>query len=137
MLPGTGGLTRVIDKRRVRKDRADVFATRSEGMRGKQAVEWRLVDEVIPKRQWDETVAERAAEAAARSTRPADARAASSCPRCSARRPPTASPTGTSRRGFDRARGLVEITVHGPEGDVPGHRRAGARAGRASSGRWP
>ena len=48
MLPGTGGLTRVVDKRRVRRDRADVFATRSEGVRGKQAVEWRLVDEVVP-----------------------------------------------------------------------------------------
>ena len=48
VLPGTGGLTRVIDKRRVRKDRADVFATKSEGLRGKQAVEWRLVDEVDP-----------------------------------------------------------------------------------------
>src|SRR6195952_1575761 len=58
VLPGTGGLTRVIDKRRVRKDRADVFATKSEGIRGKQAVEWRLVDEVIPKRQWAERVAE-------------------------------------------------------------------------------
>src|SRR6476659_2103161 len=44
VLPGTGGLTRVIDKRRVRKDRADVFATKAEGVRGKQAVEWRLVD---------------------------------------------------------------------------------------------
>src|SRR5262245_21750579 len=74
VLPGTGGLTRVTDKRRVRKDRADVFATRSEGLRGKQAVEWRLVDEVVPKRQWDEKVAERAAEAAARSSRPAGAR---------------------------------------------------------------
>ena len=60
VLPGTGGLTRVTDKRKVRKDRADVFATRSEGVRGRQAVEWRLVDEVIPKRQWDETIAERA-----------------------------------------------------------------------------
>ncbi|MDT7644732.1 MAG: benzoyl-CoA-dihydrodiol lyase, partial [Pseudonocardiales bacterium] len=61
VLPGTGGLTRVTDKRRVRKDRADVFATKPEGVRGKQAVEWKLVDEVIPKRQWDELVAERAA----------------------------------------------------------------------------
>ena len=70
VLPGTGGLTRVIDKRRVRKDRADVFATRAEGIRGKQAVEWRLVDEVVPKRQWDEKVRERATAAAARSPPP-------------------------------------------------------------------
>ena len=84
VLPGTGGLTRVTDKRRVRKDRADVFATKSEGVRGKQAVEWKLVDEVVPKRLWDETVAERAAEAAARSPRPARRHAASSCRRWSA-----------------------------------------------------
>jgi benzoyl-CoA-dihydrodiol lyase len=69
VLPGTGGLTRVIDKRRVRKDRADVFATRAEGVRGRQAVEWRLVDEVIPKRQWDEKVRERATAAATRCSR--------------------------------------------------------------------
>ena len=74
VLPGTGGLTRVTDKRKVRKDRADVFATRPEGVRGRQAVEWKLVDAVIPKRQWDEKVAERAAAAAARSSRPAGAR---------------------------------------------------------------
>src|SRR3954451_2621391 len=73
VLPGTGGLTRVIDKRRVRKDPADRFATRAEGIRGRQAVEWRLVDEVIPKRQWDEKVRERATAAAARSRRPAHA----------------------------------------------------------------
>ncbi|NMO92918.1 2,3-epoxybenzoyl-CoA dihydrolase [Actinomycetospora sp. TBRC 11914] len=73
VLPGTGGLTRVIDKRRVRKDRADVFATRSEGFGGRKAVEWKLVDEAVPRREWDRVVAERAAEAAGASTRPADA----------------------------------------------------------------
>jgi benzoyl-CoA-dihydrodiol lyase len=118
VLPGTGGLTRVTDKRKVRKDRADVFATRSEGIRGRQAVEWRLVDEVIPKRQWDETVADRAAEAAARSTRPADARGIELPP---LQREESAD--GVRYRHvearFDRADGLVEITVHGPEGDVP------------------
>ena len=56
VLPGTGGLTRVIDKRHVRRDRADYFATRSEGVGGTKAVEWRLVDEVVPRRAWDETV---------------------------------------------------------------------------------
>ena len=73
VLPGTGGLTRVIDKRKVRKDRADVFATRSEGFGGSKAVEWNLVDEAVPRREWDETVRTRAAEAAARSDRPAEA----------------------------------------------------------------
>jgi benzoyl-CoA-dihydrodiol lyase len=118
VLPGTGGLTRVTDKRRVRKDRADVFATRPEGVRGKQAVEWKLVDEVIPKRQWDEKVAERAAAAAARSNRPADARGVTLTP---LEREETAD--GIRYRHvearFDRERGLVEITVLGPEGDVP------------------
>ena len=78
MLPGTGGLTRVTDKRRVRKDRADVFATKSEGMRGQQAVDWRLVDEVgAAQASWDETVRRargrgRGAVAPARPTRHGD-----------------------------------------------------------------
>jgi benzoyl-CoA-dihydrodiol lyase len=118
VLPGTGGLTRVTDKRKVRKDRADVFATRSEGIRGRQAVEWRLVDEVIPKRQWDETVAERAAAAATRSTRPADAHGVELPP---LQREESADGLRYQHveARFDRAAGLVEITVHGPEGDVP------------------
>ncbi|GAA3222472.1 2,3-epoxybenzoyl-CoA dihydrolase [Pseudonocardia petroleophila] len=118
VLPGTGGLTRVIDKRKVRKDRADVFATKSEGARGKQAVEWKLVDEVIPKRAWDETVAERAATAAASSTRPSDA---TGVPLPPLQREEDAD--GIRYRHvtavFDRDAGLVNITVHGPEGDVP------------------
>jgi benzoyl-CoA-dihydrodiol lyase len=63
VLPGTGGLTRVVDKRHVRRDRADVFATKSEGYRGSTAVEWGLVDATVPKRDWDATIAERAAGA--------------------------------------------------------------------------
>jgi benzoyl-CoA-dihydrodiol lyase len=118
VLPGTGGLTRVTDKRRVRKDRADVFATRPEGVRGKQAVEWKLVDEVVPKRVWDETVRERAAAAAARSTRPTDVQGISLTP---LQREETADGIRYQhvKARFDRSQGLVEITVHGPEGDVP------------------
>jgi benzoyl-CoA-dihydrodiol lyase len=118
VLPGTGGLTRVTDKRRVRKDRADVFATRPEGVRGKQAVEWKLVDEVVPKRVWDETVRERAAAAAARSTRPADVQGIVLTP---LQREETADGIRYQHveARFDRLQGLVEITVHGPEGDVP------------------
>jgi benzoyl-CoA-dihydrodiol lyase len=118
VLPGTGGLTRVIDKRRVRKDRADVFATRAEGVRGRQAVEWKLVDEVIPKRQWDEKVAERAASAAAASSRPVDAQGVSLTP---LQREITEDGITYEhvKAVFDRERGLVEITVFGPEGDVP------------------
>jgi benzoyl-CoA-dihydrodiol lyase len=69
VLPGTGGLTRLTDKRRVRRDRADVFCTAEEGVRGKRAVEWRLVDEVVPPSMWEAKVAERALELAARSDR--------------------------------------------------------------------
>jgi benzoyl-CoA-dihydrodiol lyase len=69
VLPGTGGLTRVVDKRHVRKDRADLFATKSEGYRGSTAVEWGLIDATYPKREWDEQIAARAAAAADRSTR--------------------------------------------------------------------
>src|SRR5271166_1598370 len=74
VLPGTGGLTRLVDKRGVRRDRADFFCTTEEGMRGKRAVEWRLVDEVVPRTQLLEVVSRRAQEFAARSDRPADQR---------------------------------------------------------------
>ncbi len=57
VLPGTGGLTRLVDKRRVRRDRADFFATTAEGVRGKRAVEWGLVDAVAPRSRFDETLA--------------------------------------------------------------------------------
>src|SRR4051812_19987390 len=69
VLPGTGGLTRVVDKRLVRKDRADLFATRSEGYRGDTAMRWGLVDATFPKREWDAQVSARASAAAARSPR--------------------------------------------------------------------
>ena len=69
VLPGTGGLTRVSDKRRVRRDRADVFCTTEEGVKGKRAVEWRLVDVVVPGSKFDETIEARAKEFAAQSGR--------------------------------------------------------------------
>ncbi|MFD2417494.1 2,3-epoxybenzoyl-CoA dihydrolase [Amycolatopsis pigmentata] len=74
VLPGTGGLTRLVDKRRVRKDRADVFATRPDGVKGRTAVEWGLVDELVPRQGFREAVAQRARELAARGGRPDDAR---------------------------------------------------------------
>src|SRR6201999_2990787 len=74
VLPGTGGLTRVTDKRKVRRDLADMFCSIEEGARGGKAVAWRLVDEVVPKSKWDETVMARARDLAARSDRPSDAR---------------------------------------------------------------
>ena len=73
VLPGTGGLTRLVDKRKVRHDHADYFCTTSEGLRGKRAVDWLLIDELVPGSRFDETVSERAAEFAAESDRPKDA----------------------------------------------------------------
>src|SRR5213083_925603 len=58
VLPGTGGLTRVIDKRRVRRDLADVFCAAEEGARGRRALDWRLVDEVVPPSAWEEKLRE-------------------------------------------------------------------------------
>ncbi|HYH19740.1 MAG TPA: 2,3-epoxybenzoyl-CoA dihydrolase [Azospirillum sp.] len=74
VLPGTGGLTRVTDKRKVRRDRADIFSSTEEGVRGKRAVDWRLVDEVVPLSRFKDTVAQRARELASRSDRPTDAK---------------------------------------------------------------
>jgi benzoyl-CoA-dihydrodiol lyase len=70
VLPGTGGLTRVTDKRKVRRDYADVFCTTEEGVKGKRAAEWRLVDEVLPHTKLESAVAERARAFAAKSGRP-------------------------------------------------------------------
>ncbi len=74
VLPGTGGLTRLTDKRKVRHDLADIFCTTAEGVRGQRAKEWGLVDEVVKPAQFAEHVKRRARELAARSDRPADAR---------------------------------------------------------------
>jgi benzoyl-CoA-dihydrodiol lyase len=118
VLPGTGGLTRVVDKRRVRRDRADYFATKAEGLAGKKAVQWRLVDEAVPRAKWDDTVAERAAELAARSRRPNDAVGISLAPLEKSR-------TDTSityrhvHADLDRDAATARIVVHGPEHDAP------------------
>jgi len=118
VLPGTGGLTRLVDKRRVRRDLADYFATKAEGVGGAKAVRWRLVDEVVPRSRWDEVVAERAAELAGRSPRPADATGIELRPLAKTR---------TDRRieypylsaELDPERGVVELTVRGPATDPP------------------
>jgi benzoyl-CoA-dihydrodiol lyase len=113
VLPGTGGLTRLVDKRRVRRDRADFFCTVEEGIKGARAVEWGLVDEVAPRSALDEVVKRRAAELAARTDRPAGMRGIA------------LTLLGRSIDGdriryrhvacdIDRGRGLAEITVSGP-----------------------
>jgi benzoyl-CoA-dihydrodiol lyase len=74
VLPGTGGLTRVVDKRNVRRDHADYFCTLNEGIKGKRAVDWKLVDELVPRSKLMDTAKERAAEFAKESSRPDDAK---------------------------------------------------------------
>jgi len=118
VLPGTGGLTRVTDKRKVRRDRADVFCSIEEGIRGNKAVEWRLVDEVVPNSKWKETVAVRAKEIAARSDRPGEAKGITLTP--------LERKIETDRVIYshvdveiDRARGLATVTVRGPSQTAP------------------
>ena len=72
VLPGTGGLTRVVDKRGVRRDLADVFCTVEEGIKGQRAVDWRLVDEIAPRSKFEQRVEERALKLAEKSDRPTD-----------------------------------------------------------------
>ena len=118
VLPGTGGLTRVVDKRHVRRDLADYFSTRAEGVGGKKAVQWRLVDEAVPRAKWDETVTARAAQLAERSSRPGDARGVELTPLAKTRTDDEISyPHVTAR--LDRARAVAEITVRGPAEDAP------------------
>jgi benzoyl-CoA-dihydrodiol lyase len=118
VLPGTGGLTRVVDKRHVRRDLADYFSTRPEGVTGDKAVRWRLVDEAVPRSQWDATVARRAAEFAGRSTRPLDATGIELTPLAKTR-----TDTEISYRNvhaaLDGDRRCAEITIRGPDGDPP------------------
>jgi benzoyl-CoA-dihydrodiol lyase len=118
VLPGTGGLTRVVDKRHVRRDLADYFSTRSEGVGGAKAVRWRLVDEAVPRPKWEATVAERAAELAARSHRPADAAGVQLTKLAKTRTGDEIGYRYVSAK-IDRSRGVAEITVLGPETDAP------------------
>jgi benzoyl-CoA-dihydrodiol lyase len=132
VLPGTGGLTRLVDKRHVRRDRADFFCTVEEGVKGQRALDWGLVDELVPRSRLEEAAKRRAAELAARSDRPPAGTGAPGI-----RLTPLArSIDGDAIRyghvaaRIDRARGLAEITVRGPDApppaDVGGIRAAGA-----------
>jgi benzoyl-CoA-dihydrodiol lyase len=118
VLPGTGGLTRVSDKRHVRRDLADYFSTRAEGIGGKKAVQWRLVDEAVPRPRWDETVAERAAELAARSSRPADAEGVVLTELRKTRDDDTISYDHV-RASLDRNAHKVDISLKAPQDDPP------------------
>jgi benzoyl-CoA-dihydrodiol lyase len=118
VLPGTGGLTRVSDKRHVRRDLADYFSTRAEGIGGKKAVQWRLVDEAVPRPRWDETVAERAAELAARSGRSRDGEGVA-LTEVSKTRDDDAITYDHIEARLDRDTGKVDISVKGPQNDPP------------------
>jgi benzoyl-CoA-dihydrodiol lyase len=118
VLPGTGGLTRVTDKRKVRRDRADVFCSIEEGIRGAKAVDWRLVDEIVPNSKWKDTVAARAHEIAARSDRPKDAKGIKFTPLTRKIEADRVSYSHVDIE-IDRARGLANLTVRGPSQPVP------------------
>jgi benzoyl-CoA-dihydrodiol lyase len=118
VLPGTGGLTRVTDKRKVRRDRADVFCTTEEGIKGKRAVDWRLVDEVVPGSKLEQTVAKRAQEFAARSNRPAGNKGIALAP-LERERSADAVAYGTVSVEFQRGERLATMTVRGPEASPP------------------
>lgn len=118
VLPATGGLTRVVDKRGVRKDRADVFATRSDGVKGKTAVEWKLVDELAPRREFVATVEQWAAYYAEQSSRPADVEGIELTPLGRVVTEEGMSYPHVEAR-FNRSKRTVDITVHGPEGLAP------------------
>jgi len=129
VLPGTGGLTRVTDKRHVRHDLADIFCTTSEGVRGSKAVDWRLVDAVAKPQQFAAAVSERAAQLAAQSDRPADAKGVS-LPRVER----TDSADGIAYTyvnvAIDRAKRHATLTLKAPSGaqptDLAGIEAAGA-----------
>ncbi len=130
VLPGTGGLTRVVDKRGVRRDRADVFATLAEGIKGKRAVEWKLVDAVAPRSRFADAVKERAKRLASLATGDKAAKGVELEPL-----EVEVSPSGARYKyvelAIDRARRTATITMRGPDQEV-----AGIDAIVAAGSRW-
>ncbi len=118
VLPGTGGLTRVTDKRKVRRDRADAFCTIEEGIKGKRAVEWRLVDAVAPNSKFDAAVAEMAKKLAAKSDRPEHAEGIALTPLARTIADDTVIYSSVKVE-IDRAGGRATITVLGPTDAAP------------------
>jgi benzoyl-CoA-dihydrodiol lyase len=118
VLPGTGGLTRVVDKRKVRRDLADVFCTSEEGVRGRRAKDWNLVDDIAPKGRWAEAVRSRAEALAAQSPRPASG-AGVKLTALSRTIDAAGYHYQTVDVAFDRGRGFVTITVKAPADTPP------------------
>jgi len=133
VLPGTGGLTRVTDKRKVRRDRADVFCTTEEGIKGKRAVDWRLVDEVVPASKLEEAVEKRAREFAARSQRPAAAKGIA-LTTLERERSADAVEYITISVEFERPSRRATITLRGPDEPPPASAEAMVDAGAEF---WP
>jgi benzoyl-CoA-dihydrodiol lyase len=131
VLPGTGGLTRVVDKRHVRRDHADFFSTTAEGVRGERAAAWRLVDEAVPRSRFQVRVSERAAALARRSDRPADGAGIELRP-LRRRAAEDGIEYGHVALSIDRAPRVATLTVRAPrdpQPTVPGDFvRAGAEA---------
>ena len=128
VLPGTGGLTRVTDKRRVRRDLADVFCAAEEGARGRRALDWRLVDEVVPPSAWEEKLRERALALATSSDRPAEA-SGIALPPLDRKIDGDVIAYPHLKVALDRERRFAEVRVLGPSelpADVAGVHTAGA-----------
>ena len=133
VLPGTGGLTRLTDKRKVRHDLADIFCTSVEGVRGQRAVEWRLVDAVAKPAQFASAVHERAARLGEGSTRPAEAKGVA-LPRLEREDTADAIRYSHVAVAIDRSRRTATITVKAPIGAQPADLAAIAAAGASW---WP
>src|SRR5687767_1429925 len=114
VLPGTGGLTRITDKRKVRRDHADFFCTTEEGIKGKRAVEWRLVDEVVPGSKFDEAVTARTKDLAGKSSRANGVQGIKLAP-LQRERTDDAIEYSTVSVAFERGERLATITLRGPE----------------------
>ena len=119
VLPGTGGLTRVTDKRKVRRDRADVFCSIEEGVRGERAKEWRLVDEVIANSKFDETVKERAKEFAAASKKASGLTGIELTPLERSFADDGSVSYSLVEVAIDRDNGRATITLKGPDTEAP------------------
>jgi benzoyl-CoA-dihydrodiol lyase len=118
VLPGTGGLTRITDKRKVRRDRADFFCSTEEGVKGKRAVEWRLVDEILPRSKLDEGVAARVTVFLAAAGQPSGMQGIALSPLTRAFTPGGVrySAVGVD---VDRDRHVATITIKGPDAAPP------------------
>ncbi len=119
VLPGTGGLTRVTDKRKVRRDLADIFCSIEEGVKGRKAKDWRLVDEVIPNSKFDETVKQRALEFAEASPKADVAEGVKLGPLDRTFGDDGSVTYSSVEVAVDRASRKATITLHGPDADAP------------------